>query len=208
MPFPGRKDRSMRRLLLIVVVLLLCTVAAWWVWTQCSHNCGGPPTRIALQPGAPLDSLHGVIVYHNGSMSNVSGRNVVDGYNVGLRYQCVEFVKRYYLEHYGHRMPNSYGHAKDLFNSAVKDGELNTDRGLRQYNNPSATPPQVGDLVVFDGWRGNPYGHVAIVSAVEHGEVEVVQQNTGSTRATFDLDLVDGRWRMDERRILGWLGKR
>jgi surface antigen len=120
----------------------------------------------------------------------------------------VEFVKRYYLEHYGHRMPNSYGHAKDLFNSAVKDGELNTDRGLRQYTNPSGTPPQVGDLVVFDGWRGNPYGHVAIVSAVEHGEVEVVQQNTGSTRATFDLDLVDGRWRVDERRILGWLGKR
>jgi len=38
--------------------------------------------------------------------------------------------------------------------------------------------------------------------------VEVVQQNTGSTRATFDLDLVDGRWRVDERRILGWLGKR
>lgn len=208
MPFTCRKERPMRRLLLIAFVLLLGAATAWWLWADRYLNCGGPPTRIALRPGAPLDSLHGVIVYHNGSMSNVSGRNVVDGYNVGLRYQCVEFVKRYYLEHYGHRMPNSYGHAKDLFNPAVKDGELNSDRGLRQYTNPSAEAPEVGDLVVFDGWRGNPYGHVAIVSAVEHGEVEVVQQNTGSTRATYDLDLVDGRWRVDERRILGWLRKR
>jgi surface antigen len=193
----------MRRILIIVLLLALLGGTAWYFKGELPLA-----TRAALEPGSPLDSLHGVIVYHNGSMGNVSGRNVVDGSNVGLRYQCVEFVKRYYLEHYGHRMPNSYGHAKDLFNSAVKDGELNTDRGLRQYTNPSGTPPQVGDLVVFDGWRGNPYGHVAIVSAVEHGEVEVVQQNTGSTRATFDLDLVDGRWRVDERRILGWLGKR
>lgn len=49
-----------------------------------------------------------------------------DGYNVGLRYQCVEFVKRYYsLEHYAHRMPNSYGHAKDLFDPRVEDGAMN-----------------------------------------------------------------------------------
>ena len=52
-------------------------------------------------PGSKLDSLNGVYVYFNGSMRNVSGRNTTpDGYNLGLKYQCVEFVKRYYYKHY------------------------------------------------------------------------------------------------------------
>jgi hypothetical protein len=46
---------------------------------------------------------------------------------------------------------------------------------------------------------------VAIVSAVADGELEVVQQNTGSTRGSYDLDLNDGKWRVDSDRVLGWL---
>lgn len=159
-------------------------------------------------PGDPLDSLNGVIVRHNDGMSATHGRNTVDGYNVGLKYQCVEFVKRYYLEHYHHRMPNSYGNAKDFFDAAIADGALNADRGLLQFTNPSKAKPEVGDLVVLDGWGGNPYGHVAIVSAVQDGEVEVIQQNTGSTRNAYDIDLIDGRWKVDSQRVLGWLRMR
>ena len=59
--------------------------------------------------GHPLDSLNGVVIYCNGGFSGNAGRNVVDGYNIGLKYQCVEFVKRYYFERFDHRMPNSYG---------------------------------------------------------------------------------------------------
>jgi hypothetical protein len=46
---------------------------------------------------------------------------------------------------------------------------------------------------------------VAIISAVADGEVEVIQQNTGSARDPYDLDLNDGRWRIDNKRVLGWL---
>lgn len=190
----------MRRLLAILSLLVLLGGLAWYFKADLPVIAAVSP-----EPGTPLDSLYGVVVYHNGSMSNVSGRNVVDGYNVGLRYQCVEFVKRYYLEHYGHRMPNSYGHAKDFFDVSVKDGALSIDRGLLQFTNPSASKPAVGDLLILDGWRGNAYGHVAIVSAVEDGELEVVQQNTGSTRGTYDVYLNDGKWRVDSDRVLGWL---
>jgi len=102
-------------------------------------------------------------------------------------------------------MHNSYGHAKDFFSARIADGDINPDRGLLQYTNGSKTVPEVGDLVVLDGWKGNPYGHVAIISAVEDGEVELVQQNTGSTRVEYDLDLIDGRWKIQNKRILGWL---
>ncbi len=190
----------MRRRLLLAL-LLLVAATAWWL----RHDIRAAVHPVAHQPGDPLDSLHGVVVYHNDGMGATHGRNTVDGYNVGLRYQCVEYVKRYYLEHYQHRMPDSYGHAKDFFDAAVADGALNERRGLRQYTNSSATPPQVGDLLVLDAWGGNAYGHVAIVSRVADGEVEVVQQNCGTTRATYDLDMNDGRWRVDNTRVLGWL---
>jgi hypothetical protein len=129
-----------------------------------------------------IDSLHGVTAHHNEGTGAVHGRHVVDGYNVGLRYQCVEFVKRYYLEHYGHRMPNSHGHAKDFFDSTLPGSTFNPTRGLLQFTNPSATPPPVGDLVVLGQWRGNHDGHMAIVSHMARGEV--VQQNTSDIRAS------------------------
>jgi surface antigen len=190
----------MRRLLIILSLLVALGGVAWYIATD-------RPTAALLprEPGTPLDSLNGVVVYHNGSMGHVGGRNVVDGYNVGLKYQCVEFVKRYYLEHYGHRMPNSYGHAKDLFDTAVVDGALNEQRALLQFTNPSARSPRVGDLVILDAWRGNAYGHVAIVSAVLDDELEVIQQNTGSTRQHYDLENQDGQWLIDNDRVLGWL---
>jgi surface antigen len=190
----------MRRTLKLVLLLAVVAGAGLLAGDKLPRTWGPAP-----EPGAAIDSLNGVVVYHNGGMSTVHGRNTVDGYNVGLRYQCVEFVKRYYLEHYGHRMPDSYGHAKDFFDPAVKDGGMNPARGLLQYTNPSPTPPRTGDLVVFDAWTGNAFGHVAIISEVKDGEVEVIQQNTGSTRDRYDLDLIDGHWRIDNRRILGWL---
>lgn len=191
----------MSKRLIVIIGLLLCFAFAFVFRDELEV----PGTVMAHLNGDRLDSLNGVVVFYNGDMGNVTGRNVVDGYNVGLRFQCVEFVKRYYLEHYDHRMPNSYGHAKDFFSASLTDGEINSDRGLLQYTNGSRTEPAIGDLVVLDGWKGNAYGHVAIISAVEDGEVELVQQNTSTTRVRYDLDLNDGRWSIQNKRILGWL---
>lgn len=191
----------MKKAWIVLGVLALLGGGAFLLLRDRVPGIGGPPH---LQ-GDRLDSLNGVVVYCNGGFSGNSGRNVVDGYNIGLRYQCVEFVKRYYFERFGHRMPDSYGHAKDLFDTTVADGAMNARRGLRQFINGSAARPRADDLLVLDGWRGNPYGHVAIISRVQDGEVEVVQQNTGRTRGTYDLDLVDGRWRIGQDRVLGWL---
>jgi hypothetical protein len=192
-----------RKRTIIALGLVVIGVSVWYgIHTGKAIVPGlAPPHR----PGDALDSLHGVVVFHNDGMRATHGRHVVDGYNVGLKYQCVEFVKRYYLEHFGHRMPNSYGNAKDFFDTTLVDGAMNTDRGLLQFSNPSRTKPRPGDLVVYDAWAGNTFGHVAIISAVDHGEVEVIQQNTRSTRNTFDLDHTDGRWRIDNGRIAGWL---
>ena len=69
----------------------------------------------AQKVGQVVDQFNGVNVYYNGQISHVSGRNLTkDGYNLGQKYQCVEFIKRYYYERFKHKMPDSYGHAKDF----------------------------------------------------------------------------------------------
>jgi len=162
--------------------------------------------------GQPIDSLNKVIVYYNGSVGNVSGRNLAsDGYNIGLKYQCVEFVKRYYYEYFKHRMPDSWGHAKSFFNPKVRDGKINGQRNLRQFTNPSKSKPKESDLIVMDGTTFNKYGHVAIVSNVTENKIEIIQQNPGpfsSSRETFRLVKTErGKWEIESSNILGWLRK-
>lgn len=162
--------------------------------------------------GDPIDSLNHVIVYYNSGTGNVSGRNTApDGYNIGLKYQCVEFVKRYYYQYYEHKMPNSYGNAVDFYNKSLSDGDWNTDRGLIQYSNPSASKPQVGDLVILDATSMNGYGHVAIISDVRDHSIEIIQQNGGKyakSRGNYELSLKAGKWYIDHSTLLGWLRKK
>lgn len=161
--------------------------------------------------GQAIDSLNGIKVYYNGGTGNVSGRNLSDdNYNIGLKYQCVEFVKRYYYEYFNHKMPDSYGHAVDFFDPKIKDGEKNKRRDLTQYTNPSKTKPEVNDLLIYSGTVSNKYGHVAIVSEVKDDEIEIIQQNPGarvSSRKTFSISQKDGKWQIENKRILGWLRK-
>ncbi|MWN89269.1 CHAP domain-containing protein [Gilliamella sp. Pra-s65] len=158
--------------------------------------------------GNVIDEFNGVKVYYNGSIYNVSGRNIAkDGYNLGLKYQCVEFIKRYYYQRFNHKMPNSYGHAKDFFDPLVADGKINRQRNLLQFHNGSPTKPKVEDIIVLN-WTS--YGHVAIVSNVTDNEIEIVQQNSGpnaNSRATFPLIFKDGKWTIEGFGVLGYLRK-
>jgi hypothetical protein len=171
-----------------------------------------PKVATYLSVGQKIDSLHQVYVYYNDAVDNVTGRNTTkDGYNLGQKYQCVEFVKRYYYEHYNHKMPESYGHAKDFFDKTVADGKLNITRNLLQYTNQSKSKPMEGDLLVFDGTGYNPFGHVAIISKVTEKEIEIIQQNPGpmgQSRITLHLDYKDGKWEIKNNIILGWLRKK
>jgi surface antigen len=172
------------------------------------HNTGATSPR---KIGTPVDSLNRVMVYYNGSVSNVSGRNTTrDGYNLGLKYQCVEFVKRYYYEHLNHKMPDSYGHAKDFYDKNLKDGAHNKRRNLHQYSNPGNHRPKVNDLLIFDATPFNKYGHVAIVSEVSDRHIEIIQQNPGpgaKSRERLRISHQNNQWEIHNSRVLGWLRK-
>lgn len=191
----------MKKILILALIVLIGLAS--WRWKAELFNLHD------YEVGQKVDSLNHVIVYYNGNVGHVMGRNVAkDGYNLGLKYQCVEFVKRYYYEYYNHKMPDSYGNAKDFFNASVKDGEISKARNLRQFNNPSKSQPQIGDLIIFDGHAGNPYGHVAIVSDVKDDEIQIIQQNPGpGAHARIWIDVVKegDKFKVDNGRTLGWL---
>ncbi|MFD2598439.1 CHAP domain-containing protein [Sphingobacterium corticis] len=162
-----------------------------------------------LQVGDRIDSLNGVYVYYNGGVSHSGERNTAaDGYNIGITYQCVEFVKRYYYEYYDHKMPDSYGNAKDFFDSKLADGAWNEKRDLLQFTNPSSEIPQQGDLLIYTPTLWNRYGHVAIVSFVGADHIEIIQQNPGpfaSSRERYPLKKDGEKWLIENERVLGWL---
>ncbi len=194
--------RTLSRSLLVLLMVSLVSGLAFCFW-----NKGLNKYKI----GEIVDRYNGVAVYYNGPVSNVSGRNVTkDKYNLGLKYQCVEFVKRYYFERFHHKMPDSYGHARDFFQKGLADGKKNKQRDLFQFTNPSTSKPKVDDIIVFQGNIFNPYGHVAIISRVTDTEIEIVQQNPGPaspSRITIPLEHLSGKWKIKDDELLGWLSR-
>ncbi|MCD8406613.1 CHAP domain-containing protein [Tenacibaculum dicentrarchi] len=195
----------MAKINILIIVVLVVFISGFYTIKM-------PRSQLAPVFGDKIDSLNGVMVYYNGHVGTVKGRNrAKDGYNIGLKYQCVEFVKRYYYEYFKHKMPNSYGHAKSFFNTRLKDGKLNKDRNLIQYTNASKWKPKKNDLLVYSGTIFNRYGHVSIVSKVTDGKIEIIQQNPGvlgKSRVEFDLKKENNTWKIENSQILGWLRMR
>ncbi|MFZ1561011.1 MAG: CHAP domain-containing protein [Saprospiraceae bacterium] len=163
-----------------------------------------------IEVGTKIDTYNGVDVYFNGKdFTNVTGRNVTeDGYNLGLKFQCVEFVKRYYYKVFNHKMPNAFGHAKDFFDKELPDKSFNQKRGLMQYRNVREYKPQINDILVYDKYPGNSFGHVAIISHIDDNQIEIVQQNMGlNSRIKIPLVNFYQYWTIADYHILGWLRK-
>ena len=158
--------------------------------------------------GRVLDSYRNVPVYDNGLLFFRSyGKNYSpDGYYFGQKWQCVEFIKRFYYQAKGHKMPDVMGHAKSFFDESLPDGALNPRRGLVQYRNGSTNRPGPDDLMVFTDTK---FGHVAIVTAVTENSLAVIQQNILSgPRRQFSLVTSNGHYFVTSpRRPAGWLRK-
>ncbi len=156
--------------------------------------------------GDSIDSHHGIVVYNNGGIYSKShGKHYKkdSSYYYGKKWQCVEFVKRYYFDYLNHKMPNGYGHAKDFFNKKLEQGKLNKERNLLQFYNGNSEAPKENDLLIFDG----EYGHVAIITNVTKNEIEIIQQNIYMTpREHYKLKFESGIYTIgDRRKPLGWL---
>jgi surface antigen len=101
----------------------------------------------------------------------------VNGYSTGYRWQCVEFVTRYYWQRYGRKIRG--GNANDFYRNA-------SAKGLAAHPNGGAVRPAVGDILVSEG---NTHGHVGIIREVGSNYVVVVHQNFANGTADLQLRL-------------------
>ncbi|ACO86064.1 CHAP domain-containing protein [Clostridium botulinum] len=158
--------------------------------------------------GDVLDSYKEVNVFYNGNNygENHGKSYSKDGYYYGYKWQCVEYVKRFYYKAKDHKMPDVYGNAKDFFDINTEQGHLNKRRGLIQYRNGENEKPKVDDLLVF---TDTEFEHVVIVTEVGNDYIEVIQQNIGSSsRDKFTLKYKNKKYFIGGKRSpAGWLRK-
>jgi surface antigen len=163
--------------------------------------------KVTIQAASSGD-IAGIVTRNknNGSLGFEShGKHYAeDGYYYGHKWQCVEFIKRYYHDTHDHKMPNVWGHAKDFYQSGLTHGSLNSGRNMLQFENSHTERPQAEDLLV---WNNPPYGHVAVIAEVHDDHIVVAQQNIyGAPLKKFDLTHENGNWTiMDDTRPAGWL---
>jgi len=154
--------------------------------------------------GAVVGEYNGVTAYSNGDNNYYSwDYNTVDSYNSGMKWQCVEYVNRYYYLIYGSQIRIPGTNAIDYYDTA-------SERGLVAYSNGGTTPPQPGDILCSGG---GSYGHVAIVRGVTSNSVHVIHQNWTNTKNDNDksvsMTVPDGHYTLDgfssSYPVQGWL---
>ena len=94
----------------------------------------------------------------------------------GVKYQCVELARRYYLIKYGAQF-SPVKNAKDI--EYIKSLRHDSKRLAWPTipNKPSSPPPKIGSLLL---WKDTSTGHVAVVTHVGRDFVDIIEQNYGS----------------------------
>lgn len=168
---------------LFVLIGIALILAGYWVYDSHFNK---------HRPGRALDKYQGVVVYENGlDYLKSHGRHFAkDGYYYGQKWQCVEYIKRFYHQAFNHHMPEVMGHATSFFDQTVPHAQFNVARCMWQYRQGENEAPRPNDLLVF---ANDMYGHVAVVTEVGPDYVEVIQQNIlGKPRERLPLDRTDG----------------
>jgi hypothetical protein len=144
-----------------------------------------------------VSALGDVNVYSNGD----GNQDQVNSY--GLAYECVELAQRFAAIRYGEQKiwPVSYAYQMWAVAPSLKVP-------FTQLPNGGSTPPQTGDLMIFDHTGGAPYGHVAVVADTGPGYVDIVEQNWGNSNPVGSARLPITNTTMPARYgipIIGWL---
>jgi CHAP domain len=138
--------------------------------------------------------------------------NTWGGTYTGLKWQCVEFVRRWLIE----TRRVTYGDvdvAADIWGKITAVKRLADGLALPLVSHPNGAPdpPQVGDLLVYGReYRGT--GHVAVITRVDVGgrSIEVAEQNLlnqawpdGYARR-IDLVKEHGKFWVLDPYLIGW----
>ena len=116
---------------LSIAILLL--IAIYFIFLRQRYPLNAITHSFSI--GDSVDSFNGVVVYNNGMDYPKSyGKHYSNDstYYYGKKWQCVEYIKRYYYDYFQHKMPNGFGHAKSFFDPTVAHAKFNKERVLQK----------------------------------------------------------------------------
>ncbi|RJQ30655.1 CHAP domain-containing protein [Candidatus Parcubacteria bacterium] len=140
--------------------------------------------------GSYLGEYKTVTAYCNGSPAG----------NPAGDFQCVDYVKRFYLEIF-HFSIGSWGNGGNYFFTGPQ-------YGLTPYAQNGDISPQPDDILCFSG---GGFGHVAIITSVGPSEITVIEQNWSlySAFRTLPLTVSGGKYNVhsgsSSYSVQGWL---
>ena len=171
---PPARARSGVRAIIVAAVAVL--------GTACSDSKEGSGTLVT-EPMAPalsaaagtrfgdkVGSFQNVDIFSN---SPIGKPAVVQYWQYGQKWECVEFARRYTALRYGVMLPG-VTYAADFWS------KVTMPVSLRRVTNGAVELPQVGDLVIMSTNGTTTPGHIAVVSAVSSSSATIAQQNAVS----------------------------
>lgn len=216
LPLSGQPGFNSPSLVWAIVFVLGCSLHAPGVSLAADQET--LPTVCFDQCDSPFGDILGqspskVVAFSNCRAECVApGVNTVDGRPTGLKWQCVEYARRWLLINRG-AVFGSVDIAADIWTNIDK---LTRDKDqtvipLESHLNGSRQPPQVGDLLIYaKAFYGT--GHVAVVIDVNPKQklIKVGEQNFDNLpwKGTYARQLEyiekDGRiWILDPY-LIGW----
>ena len=167
--------------MIAAVLMLTLTVSAVSAEDQNGQTSLSSEQNDAFIADENLIDSSSVIKYGDpiGSYKNVTAySNKGNG-----KYQCVEYVKRFYREAMKDVEPDwdETGHAITYYTNAEA-------KGLVSYSNNGSVAPKPDDIIVFSPSE-NGYGHVAIITEVGDKYVKIIEQNWNQENAFASLSL-------------------
>ena len=161
--------------------------------------------------GEPIGiTKQNVIAFSN--ENSKSELNYYQGIYTGLKYECVEFVRRWLIIVYDITF-ESVDHAKDIYNLNNFSNIFSNKIPIKKCINGS-DKISFGDLVIWTNQgEFKEYGHVAVVVKIKNNQVYIAEQNTTnkswngknySRKLLFNNNiLVDKEY--PDTKIIGWI---
>ena len=155
-----------------------------------------------------------VRAYSNGNDTFYSGEDsYLHGIYMGLKWQCVEYARRWTFIRKGAVFPSVVG-ANDMW-SQLQYVERVTDKQqfpLKPHPNGSRNPPINGSYLIYPIQNDMPYGHVAVIVDVLPNAIRIAEQNfyfhywTHHYAREIPVTFENGLYHIKDRyQVYGWM---
>jgi len=159
-------------------------------------------------------SIDNVIAYSNGNDSFYSGEsNYFRGVYSGLKWQCVEYARRWILTTKNATFESIEG-AKDLWTRVnfIENIYTKKKRKLIRHENGSTIKPMKNSFLIYPQQNQMPFGHVAVIHQVLTKSIRIGEQNfdfmpwKSSFAREIPFQQIDGHFFLDDQfEIFGWM---